>query len=135
MEAHLQPTCRQLTQPVRRILVVDDEAGVRRVVVAMLTAAGYEAPAVSSAREALNACREETFDLVLSDVRMPEMDGHDLARWASVVCPDTPTMLMSANASPCDACPNAPHCVFLHKPFRKEDLIAAVESALAPRHC
>ncbi len=61
-----------------RILVVDDEEIARDNLVHILTKAGYRANAAADGREALAALAGDTFDLVLTDLRMPEMDGMEL---------------------------------------------------------
>src|SRR5690348_4304884 len=59
----------------RRVLVVDDEPGLRHSLGLLLTDAGYEVAAESDGKRALERALAEPFDLILSDVRMPEMDG------------------------------------------------------------
>ena len=61
-----------------RILVVDDEPAVRDLTVEILRRNGYEPQGVQSARHARELLNEEQFDLVVSDVVMPEMTGVDL---------------------------------------------------------
>ena len=63
-----------------RILIVDDEAQNRRLLEALLTPEGYRTHSVTSGAEALAAVRESPPDLILLDVMMPDMDGHQLTR-------------------------------------------------------
>lgn len=63
-----------------RILVVDDSAASRKLTMWMLRELGYVADAVGNGREALEAIERVTFDLVLMDCRMPEMDGYEATR-------------------------------------------------------
>ncbi len=63
-----------------RILTVDDSAAMRQMVEATLTAAGYEVLQATNGQEALEAAQQESFDLVLTDVNMPHMDGLTLVR-------------------------------------------------------
>src|SRR5436309_6915929 len=58
-----------------RVLIVDDEPGLRQSLGLLLADAGYEVAAESDGKRALERALAEPFDLVLSDVRMPEMDG------------------------------------------------------------
>jgi PAS domain S-box-containing protein len=79
-----------------RVLVVDDDAGVRESVAEILRADGCEVTCAGDAKEALRLLLAQTFDLVLSDVVMPEMDGYELfvevrRRW-----PQTRMVLMTA---------------------------------------
>jgi CheY-like chemotaxis protein len=63
-----------------RVLVVDDEDAVRRYVVHVLTAAGYQTSAASNAAEAIEAFKSSQFDALVTDVMMPGMTGDELAR-------------------------------------------------------
>ena len=58
-----------------RVLLVDDEPGIRRVLGALIKDFGYDVLAVESAREALDAFTDNPFPLVVTDIRMPGMDG------------------------------------------------------------
>ena len=59
-----------------RILVVDDEEAIRRMVVRLLTAAGYDVTAVGDGRLAMDLLANAAFDTILSDIDMPENDRH-----------------------------------------------------------
>ncbi|MEX2204852.1 MAG: response regulator [Myxococcota bacterium] len=80
----------------RRVLVVDDDAGVRDSVSEILRADGAVVTVVGNGREAIERMRRERFDVVLSDVVMPEMDGYELFQAARREAPDTPVVLMTA---------------------------------------
>ncbi len=60
------------------VLVVDDEPHMRRVLEIMLNQAGYKVFVAGNGREALKVIRESPVDLVITDLRMPEMDGIEL---------------------------------------------------------
>jgi GAF domain-containing protein/ActR/RegA family two-component response regulator len=62
-----------------RVLVIDDEPAVREMLVDMLTSGGYQVTSASDGRQGLNRCEHERFDLVLSDLSMPELSGWDVA--------------------------------------------------------
>lgn len=64
----------------RSALVVDDVADVTEMLAVVLTHAGYSVVTASSAPAALKAARERQFDVVISDIGMPEMNGYQLAR-------------------------------------------------------
>ncbi len=64
----------------RRVLVVDDEESVRRYVVHVLTAAGYETTGAGNGAEAIEAFKNGTFDALVTDVMMPGITGDELAR-------------------------------------------------------
>jgi PAS domain S-box-containing protein len=62
----------------RRLLVVDDEAGIREVLELILTGQGYEVVTAGNGAEAMERIHAEKFDLIISDMHMPEMDGEKL---------------------------------------------------------
>ena len=64
----------------RSALVVDDEAGVREALAEILTSSGHRVVAVASGREALERMAKERFDVILTDIRMPDLDGRALYR-------------------------------------------------------
>ncbi|HUM17771.1 MAG TPA: response regulator [Candidatus Nitrosotalea sp.] len=65
-------------RPARRILVVDDDAVLREVLTAALSGDGYEVVAACDGSEALALLERQPYDLVLSDLRMPHVDGPSL---------------------------------------------------------
>ena len=81
------------------VLVVDDEANVRKVIAALLEQAGYAASAASSAEEALELVRSLDPDLVLTDLRMPAMDGLDLLAHLRRSFPEIPVVLLTAHGT------------------------------------
>jgi two-component system CheB/CheR fusion protein len=64
----------------RSALVVDDVSDVTEMLSVLLTHAGYEVVTASSARTALEAVHRQRFDVIISDIGMPEMNGYQLAR-------------------------------------------------------
>ena len=64
----------------REALVVDDVADVTEMLAVLLTHAGYGVATAACAREALDLARARQFDVIISDIGMPEMDGYELAR-------------------------------------------------------
>lgn len=113
-----------------KILVVDDEPAILRLVSGFLSRAGHEVTTSADPAAAMEACRKETFDVLLSDVRMPGMDGHELARWVAVNYPATRTLLMSGYDLECQCCPYSPRCALIDKPFGYARIIEAVERAM-----
>lgn len=85
---------RHVTPP-RRVLVVDDEEPIRRNFKAYLVDRGYDVAVAANAREACDVCRLEPPDLVLTDLRMPEMDGLELVRALRQAHPGTPVVIVS----------------------------------------
>jgi PAS domain S-box-containing protein len=72
------PTTGQHSLNGLRVLVVDDERDTRELVAALLTTCGAEVVSVGSATEALHQMEQQRFDLLISDIGMPEMNGYDL---------------------------------------------------------
>jgi DNA-binding NtrC family response regulator len=116
---------------VHRILIVDDEAAIRSLLAIAFEKAGYDVRTAPDGPEALALCAAESFDAVLSDVVMPRMNGHDLARWIAARHPRTRLVLMSGFDLGCQNCPSAPRCQFLPKPFRLAEALSLVRNALA----
>ncbi len=113
-----------------RILIVDDEAAIRSLLATAFERAGYDVRTAPDGPEAVALCDAEPFDAVLSDVVMPKMNGHDLARWIAARQPETRLVLMSGFDLGCQQCPYAPRCQFLPKPFRLREALSLVGNAL-----
>src|ERR1035437_5167957 len=71
-------------EPMLRILVVDDEGSIRKLLSIAFLRAGHEVRTAANAREALALCAAESFDVLLSDVLMPQVNGHELVRWVTM---------------------------------------------------
>src|ERR1700730_4905407 len=82
-----------------KILVVDDETELEGVLVESLIAQGFEATGYSSGHDALNALRSENFDLLLTDLMMPEMDGIALLQEAREIDPDLVSLIMTGQGT------------------------------------
>jgi two-component system response regulator HydG len=82
-----------------RILIVDDERRMAKTLVDILKVKGYKAEAAHSAPEALHMVQKGHFDCVLTDIRMPEMNGVELYQAAKESQPDLPVVLMTAYSS------------------------------------
>jgi len=80
-------------------MVVDDDQGMRDFLEIMLDREGHEVTAVKSGREALAWCEKQVFDLVITDLRMPGMDGIGLLRAVKERSPETMVILITAFAS------------------------------------
>ena len=82
-----------------RILVVDDERGMREFLDILLTGEGYEVSLAVSGQEAFHHLEEARFDLVISDIRMKDIDGIQVLKKAKAIDPDTVVLMISAFAS------------------------------------
>jgi len=80
-----------------RILVVDDEASVREMVSKMVSLIGHETVVAGSGKEALEILKNEPFSIVVTDIRMPEMDGFELMKAIRDLFPDVYVICMTAH--------------------------------------
>lgn len=110
-----------------RVLVVDDETDIRLLVRLCLEAAGHHVSEASTGEEGIRALREDPSDLVLLDLRLPDMDGWDvLEEWAEAPEAERPrVVLMSAHASPStlQRAEREGAAGYIVKPFREADLL------------
>jgi len=114
-----------------RILVVDDDELVRRVVRRIAAEFG-DAVAEAEGAGALRALERDVFDLVISDIRMTPPDGLELAAWVQDHRPDTCVLLISGFARPEDESAIAGlGATLLRKPFDAEALRTAIGAALS----
>lgn len=116
----------------RTILIVDDDNDLLRLLSMRLTAAGYNVVAVDEGQKALvqlSACRPQ---LMITDLRMPGMDGMALFDTVHKCSPSLPVMILTAHGSIPDAIAATKRGVFgfLTKPFDSRDLLAQVEKAV-----
>lgn len=119
----------------KKLLVVDDEHTIRNFLVRVLTRAGYDVTDASDGRAALNLLRQQTFDLLLTDIKMDHLDGVELLAEAKALDPDLAVILLTGHAtvpSAVEALRQGAHD-YLLKPVKNEDILAAVEAALAAR--
>ena len=82
-----------------RILIVDDEAGIRRTLKDLMQMQGYEIMEASHGAEGLEILAEGSFDLVLSDIQMPVMDGMAFLKQAKETYPELPFIMLTAHAT------------------------------------
>ncbi len=115
-----------------RILVAEDEAPIRDGIVAAFSDTGYEVVAARSGKEAIELLEEQSFDLVISDYRMPEKDGLDVLRRARGLNEDAVVIVMTAYGTVDHAVEvmRAGAYDYVQKPFNLEDLEFKVAKAL-----
>ena len=121
-----------------RILVVEDDPTVLRIVARMLTEVGYAITTAVNGQDALDQLRAITLDggampdLVLSDVLMPILSGYDLAKLLYVEWPTLPVILMSGHTGleRLDDLPPTVALPLIAKPFETRVLLRAAEAAL-----
>ncbi len=114
-----------------RILVVDDEPSIRSMLCEVLRRNGHAVESARDPTEAIGRCKAQSYDLVLSDIVMGDMDGHELARRLALLCPRTRVVLMTGFDPGCDNCPYSPRCELVRKPFDLKEVLSAVARELA----
>ena len=117
-----------------RILLAEDDEAMRTYLVRALENAGYSVAAVDRGTAALPLLEAEDFDLLLSDIVMPEMDGIELAQRCSETSPRTKVMFITGFAA-VSLRPNhqLPQSKVLSKPFHLKDLVLEVERMFEDR--
>jgi signal transduction histidine kinase/ActR/RegA family two-component response regulator len=119
------------------VLVVEDEARVRKLIVDVLSAHGYKVVEATRGEEALRLCRQRSgkIDLAVLDVVMPEMSGPDLARQVMPSCPGVRLLYISGYTDEAVLHHGIPEsgAAFLQKPFLPDALLRAVREVLDAR--
>src|SRR5262252_6554735 len=118
-----------------RILVVDDEEAIREVISTLLEAQGFRCATRANGRQGLDAFRKDNYDLVLSDIVMPEMDGLKLLAELRLDDPDVPVIMVTAmhDISIALEAIRAGAYDYVLKPFEKDQLYVSVRRALEHR--
>ncbi|WP_028323823.1 response regulator [Desulfatirhabdium butyrativorans] len=118
--------------PTAKIMVIDDEKGICRNVEKILSKNHYDVVCALSAAEALEKMKQESFNLMISDIVMPEMNGLELLKQVKQNWPQTKALMMTAYAST-DTAMKAIRLGaldYVPKPFTPEELRTSVEKAL-----
>ncbi len=115
-----------------RILIVDDEDGMRRLLGRVLSREGYETTTVASGAEALQQVARDHFDLVVTDIKMPEMDGLQLLEELKEFDPSLPIIVMTAYGTVENAVQalRAGAYDYIAKPFETDEIKLTVAKAL-----
>jgi len=115
----------------RSVLVADDEASLRHVLTLVLQGQGYEVRAVCNGEEALAELEARDYDAVISDVRMPKVDGLTVLRKALARQPDLTFVVMSAYGQPDAALAAVAAGAFdyVSKPFKPEEVVLVLKKA------
>lgn len=114
-----------------RILLAEDDDAMRTYLQRALENAGYEVVSVDRGTAAVPLLETEQFDLLLSDIVMPEMDGIELAQLCADIAPRTKVIFITGFAAvSMRASREAPGARVLSKPFHLKDLVMEVERVL-----
>jgi DNA-binding NtrC family response regulator len=122
-------------RPADRILIVEDKETLRAVLRKTLEAEGFRVDEAPDGRAALDKIRRERFSVVLSDLRLPRADGHDVLKAAVLADPATPVILMTAYGTIRDAVSAMREGAYdyLEKPVDNDHLLALVRRAIEHR--
>ena len=111
-----------------RFLLAEDDDSMRTYLARALERSGYSVVAVDRGTAALPLIENDHFDLLLTDIVMPEMDGIELAQKAASIAPDMRVMFITGFAAVAlKAGRAAPSAKVLSKPFHLRDLVAEVD--------
>jgi DNA-binding NtrC family response regulator len=118
------------------VLVVDDETGILETLEILLRSEGFAPQVAQGGRAGLEALEHGSHDIVLTDVRMPQISGVDILAAARRHDPDVPVILMTAQATLQTAVQavNEGAFYYIQKPFRNDELIAILRRAAEHRH-
>jgi DNA-binding NtrC family response regulator len=117
------------------VLIIDDEQGILDVIRILLTNNGFTAYAAHGGRAGIEQIQALEPDIVISDIRMPDVSGAEVLSAARAANPETPVILMTAQAT----LQSAMHAVnegafyYIQKPFRNDELLAIVHRAAEHR--
>ena len=118
-----------------KILVVDDEQSLRDVLSIMLKRAGYAVTSAMDGEEAVELLNKEIFDLVITDLRMPKIDGMEVLKAVKSASPETVVLIITAFASADSAVEAMKQGAYdyLTKPFQVDEVQLIIRNALEKR--
>ena len=118
-----------------KVLVVDDEAVIRKGLCRVMEGRGYQAESSESGFEAIEKLQKAPFDIVITDLKMPGMDGIEVLRAIKILQPDVPVIMITGYSTvdtAVDAMKNGAFD-YISKPFTPDQMIEMVEKALEQR--
>ena len=113
-----------------KILIVEDDVITRRNLSVLLSDEGYDVDQAGDGVQALEILAGRPFDLVLSDIVMPRMDGLKLLQQLQFMAPQIPVVIMTSYVSDSLSSVPAGAAEFIRKPFVLDDLLFKVQRAL-----
>ncbi len=124
-----------LGEVVAKVLVIDDEKSMREFLAIMLEKEGYEVDTAENGAKALDLCKKELYDLVITDIKMPRMDGLEVLHRLKEISLETAVIMITAYAST----ETAVHAMkegaydYITKPFNVDEIKMVIRNALERR--
>ena len=121
-----------MKKPKGKILVVDDEKSMREILEIFLTSEGYSVFAAKNGGEAIEAVKKDIFDLIITDMKMPEVSGLELLKAVKHIAPETTVVIVTAfgtTESAVEAMKLGAYD-YIQKPFKMDDIRLVVKNAL-----
>src|SRR3990167_4282721 len=118
-----------------KVLIVDDERGMREFLTIMLQKEEYKVTSAGSGKEALEYIAQQTYDIVITDIRMPQITGLDVLKAVKESSPETTVIVITAYASTETAVEAMKQGAYdyITKPFKIEEIRLIVRNALERR--
>jgi len=113
----------------KKILIVDDESSVRLMMIQILKSEEYQIDVAENGRQAIDLIGKKSYDLIVTDYCMPEMDGLKLMMAIKARYPDLPVLFVTGTESICDRLKEE-GAAFLLKPFKIFELKNKIENML-----
>jgi two-component system, NtrC family, nitrogen regulation response regulator NtrX len=115
-----------------RILVVDDEEALRTVLSTELSSEGYEVSTASDGHDAIELVKDNNYDLVLLDIKMPNVDGFEVLKFVKGVKPEIKVIMLTGFADLKNAIESKRLGAedFVSKPYDLVDLLTTIERVL-----
>lgn len=115
------------------ILIIDDEESMRRFLTVLLEKEGYRVVSSTTGRAALRVLEDEIFDVAITDLKMPDMDGIQVLEGIKAKCPSLPVVILTAHASTTSAIEalNKGAYQYLEKKAKNDEIALVVKNALS----
>ena len=123
---------RRAEGPIKRVLIVEDEDSLRYILSEIVSSMGFDVAVARNGKEGLNLFRENPFDMVLTDLRMPFMDGISMSRHIRERSRHTPIILLTGENKDYvfRILQRTQVTSILFKPFRLEDIEKTVQEVM-----
>jgi DNA-binding NtrC family response regulator len=119
---------------VRRVMLIDDEVDLLDIMAEELSSAGYDVSAFHSGRDAIRAASRERFDLAITDLKMPDLDGLETAAQLKRLDPSLPIIVATGYASEAAVLASSTRGIvgWLLKPFGLDQILDTIERTIQP---